>query len=303
MGRRTLALLASLSLVVLLPAPPKAEARARHRAIVPWSGSTPTPSVPQEASAASLVDVPVACSCTSTSSCPVIATMRVGALSAQPLYCNQLHGAVNPGTRRGGTWFFQCAELANRWLVESVGAPRIEGNADAMCGNADRRAFDVHTRADGYEPTPGDLLVWDGYTMGHVAVVTSVSPSRMLVANQNYGRNGQQYPSLLVPRTRGFFGSPRGDRGLSAKCVIHPKRLPRQPNGTVSPASSAPASAGPCARVRSAQDGPYCGASRQNGFSGGDPTILYTCRNGATTARRCRSACVMEPAGKPDHCD
>jgi surface antigen len=229
--------------------------------------------------------------------------MRVGGLSPQPLYCNQLHGAVNPGTRRGGTWFFQCAELANRWLVESVGAPRIEGNADAMCGNADRRAFDVHTRADGYEPTPGDLLVWDGYTMGHVAVVTSVSPSRMLVANQNYGRHGQQYPSLLVPRTRGFFGSPRGDRGLSAKCVIHPKRLSRQPNGAVVPASQPPSSAGPCARVPSSQDGPYCGASRQNGFSGGEATTLYTCRSGATTSRRCRSACVIEPAGKPDHCD
>ena len=56
----------------------------------------------------------------------------------------------------------------------------------------------------------------------------AVSPSSIVFANQNYGYNGLQFPSSSVPRTAGFFGSPRGDDRLDAKCIIHPKRLGRR---------------------------------------------------------------------------
>ena len=204
-------------------------------------------------------------------------------------------------TRECGTStpaYYQCTELANRWLVESVGAPRIAGNADQMCDNADRGSFDVHTKTTRYEAVPGDLLVWGGYTMGHVGVVTSVSASSIVVANQNYGHSGLQYPLLAAPRTDGFFGSPRGDRGLHAKCIIHPRKL----SSSSGPGLAPPTPSGPCAKVTSANDGAYCGASRQSSFAGGDEGTLYVCRSGRTTAVRCQSKCGLEAVGRADHC-
>ncbi len=239
-----------------------------------------------------IADRAVRCSCTSTSSCPSIGTLAVGEYKPQTLYCNQLRGAENPGSHSANAWYYQCAELANRWLVESVGAPMIRGNADQMCDNASHSSFDVHARGAAYKPVPGDLLVWGGGRMGHVGVVTSVSPSSITFANQNYGHDGLQYPILTTPRTGGFFGSPLGDRQLHAKCIIHPKKL----------RATTTAAPGPCADVASANDGAYCGASRQSGFAGGDAGTLYTCRGGKATSIRCPGACTLEPVGRADHC-
>jgi surface antigen len=243
------------------------------------------------------VNEAVRCSCTSTSSCPQIGTLAIPGYKSEPLYCNQLNGSENPGVVSRKAWYFQCVELANRWLVEGVGAPLIPGNADQMCGNADSRSYDVYYRGTAHTPVPGDLLVWDGYKFGHVGVVASVSSSSIAFANQNYGQNGVQYPLLTAPRIAGFFGSPRKDGGLRAKCFIHPKKL----------ASSAPSTpavpAGPCDGVSSAHDGKYCGRSRQSGFGGGDASTLYTCSRGTTTSVRCRGTCTLEPAGRDDHCE
>jgi surface antigen len=243
-----------------------------------------------------VADRAVRCSCTSTSSCPSIGTLAVGEYKPQTLYCNQLRGVENPGSHSENAWYYQCAELANRWLVESVGAPMIRGNADQMCDNASRSSFDVRARGAAYTPVAGDLLVWGGGRMGHVGVVTSVSPSSITFASQNYGRNGLQYPVLTAPRTGGFFGSPLGDRQLHAKCIIHPKKL----RATATPVPTMPS--GPCAGVAPANDGAYCGASRQSGFAGGDEGTLYTCRGGKTTSVRCSGSCTLEPVGRADHC-
>ena len=187
---------------------------------------------PPDGAAAASVDTAVRCSCASRSGCPVIGTLSIRGYKKEPVYCNQLNGSQNPGVVGQGAWYFQCVELANRWLVESVGAPRIDGNANEMCGNADRRAYDVHRRGSAYEPVPGDLLVWDGGAMGHVGVVTSVTASKIVFANQNYGGGGSQYPVLSVSRTASSFGAPRNGR-LTAKCVIHAKALGRQARGAV----------------------------------------------------------------------
>lgn len=274
--------------------------RLEHRVPVP---SKPTPRFASRASSASSMSSPgvdraVSCSCTSPSSCPEIGELAIRGYRPQALYCNQLNGVENVGVHSAHAWYYQCAELANRWLVESVGAPAIAGNADQMCDFADRRAFDVHKGKDRYEPVPGDLLVWGGYVMGHVGVVTSVSSSSMVFANQNYGHAGLQYPVLAAPRIDGFFGSPRGDRGLHAKCIIHPLRL--APSASPAPVSSS--SSGPCVGVAPPDDGAYCGGSRQSGFAGGDASTLYTCAGGRTTALHCRSGCRLEPVGRADHC-
>lgn len=239
------------------------------------------------------------CSCTSTSSCPQIGTLAIPGYSSQPLYCNQLNGSENPGVKDRRAWYFQCVELANRWLVDSVGAPMISGNANQMCGNADSASYDVYYRGTSYAPMPGDLLVWDGYAFGHVAVVTSVSSSSITFANQNYGQHGVQYPFLSAARSAGFFGSPRNEGGWRAKCVIHPKKLGRASSDVP---AIAPPPVGACDGVSSAHDGKYCGGSRQSGFGGGDVKTLYACRGGTTTSIRCRGTCTLERVGRDDHC-
>ncbi len=321
MGRNARVLVVAL-VVLLGDTPDEAAARSRHhgvrrlqhRVLVPRTLPAPAvplppfaaPSAPSPArggstagrSSTSTVDRAVSCSCTSRSSCPEIGELAISGLRSQALYCNQLHGVENVGVRNPQFWYYQCTELANRWLVESVGAPKIAGNADQMCDNADRGAFEVHTRTARYEPVPGDLLVWGGYAMGHVGVVTAVSPSSIVFANQNYGHGGVQYPVLAAPRVDGFFGSPRGDRGMHAKCIIHPRKLASSARAPAAP----PTPTGPCARVAPANDGAYCGASRQSGFAGGDAGTLYTCTDGRATAVRCDAGCRLEPAGRADHC-
>ena len=266
--------------------PPAAPATPRSPA-----APTPTPGANKS----------VSCSCTSTSTCPQIGTISIPGHKSEPVYCNQLNGSENPGVSDRNAWYFQCTELANRWLVHGLGAPRINGNADQMCGNADSASYDVYRRGTVHEPVPGDLLVWEGGTYGHVGVVTSVSSSSIAFANQNYGQNGVQYPLLTTARTAGFFGSPRNSGGLRAKCIIHPKKLASAPPS--SPVPIAPAApAGPCDGVSSAHDGKYCGGSRQSGFGGGDASTLFTCRSGTTTSARCRGTCTMERVGRDDHC-
>jgi hypothetical protein len=248
------------------------------------------------ASGGAAADVAVRCSCASRASCPQIGTLAVAGHKSEPIYCNQLNGAENPGVMTNDGWNYQCAELANRWLTDGLDAPSIAGGgARDFCENADRRAYDVSYSDGGRAPVPGDLLVWDGGRFGHVGVVTSVSPTTIAFANQNYGGNGMQYPMVTTPRRGNFFGSPHNDNGLRAKCVIHPKRL----GGAPSPAAQ---SSGPCEHVSSSHDGSYCGGSRQSGFTGGDASTLYTCRGGTTTSVRCRSACTQEAVGTDDHC-
>ena len=238
-------------------------------------------------------DTPVRCSCASPSSCPQIGTLSIAGHKSEPIYCNQLNGAENPGVHGRDAWFFQCAELSNRWLSDGLGAPMIMASAASeMCENADRRAYEVtNPSTTKHAPVPGDLLIWDGHAFGHVGIVVSVSSSSIAFANQNYGYSGVQIPLVTAPRVGNFFGSPHGDNVLRAKCIIHPKKL-----------SSAPAAAGPCDAVSSAHDGKYCGASRQTGFAGGDVNTLYTCSSGTTSSVPCKNGCTMEPEGRDDHC-
>jgi len=273
----------------------------------------PPPPSPPPAPAS---DKAVACSCTSPSKCPVIGTLSVPGYKSEPLYCNQLNGAENPGVQSHDTWYYQCVELANRWLTDGVRAPIIDANAQDMCDEADRSAYDVHRRGKAYEPVPGDLLVWSGGRFGHVAVVSAVTPTTITVANQNYGGNGRQYPFLSVSRSPGSFGSPRDGHHLASKCVIHPKKLVPSSSSNVAGVTPAPPVApspltgpsvpplgsNPCAGVEPRDDGAYCGGSRQSGFAGGDPRTLYTCRRGNVSSVRCAGACTLEASGIPDHC-
>ncbi len=213
-----------------------ARARRRHRRRAPPTDVPSPPAArrsadrepvrfPSRIARAPAVDEAVRCSCATYAECPVIGTLAIGEHRRTPIFCNQRNGVQNPGVRTASVWYYQCVELANRWLTSSVGTPAIGGHAKHMCDNASPASYEVHRRGAPHAPVPGDLLVWDGTAMGHVAVVTSVSRESIVVANQNYGDGGRQYPFLRIPRTAGFFGAPPDGGSLRAKCIVHPKRL------------------------------------------------------------------------------
>ncbi len=62
--------------------------------------------------------------------------------------------------------------------------------------------------------------------------------------------------------------------------------------------------ADPCFDVTASGSGLYCGRSTQNGFSGGNPDILYTCSPGTVTATTmCPNGCFLAPVNYEDECD
>jgi len=65
------------------------------------------------------------------------------------------------------------------------------------------------------------------------------------------------------------------------------------------------ASAGnPCGNVGAANNGTYCGKSRQSGFLGGAPDTLYDCQNGwVASTKICAFGCFTAPAGQDDGCN
>jgi hypothetical protein len=219
----------------------------------------------------------------------VIATLSVPGHKAEPIYCNQLGGQMNPGVQGKYAWLFQCMELANRWVVDSLGEPIIPGGgAKDMCGNANRSAFDVYYGDSAHVPQPGDVAVFSGYTYGHVGVISAVSTTTLTIANQNFGGNGRQYPFITAPRVRNFFGSPRLDGGLRAECIIHPKKL------------------GAPGAISCEPGGAYCGSSSDLPAGKFDAQTLYRCdASGASLSvvSKCANGCWGAPAGHPDRCE
>jgi hypothetical protein len=62
--------------------------------------------------------------------------------------------------------------------------------------------------------------------------------------------------------------------------------------------------ADPCAGVSPANDGVYCGGSRESGFAGGSTNTLYTCAHGKTAREQpCALGCYVAPPGTPDACN
>ena len=56
----------------------------------------------------------------------------------------------------------------------------------------------------------------------------------------------------------------------------------------------------PCSN---AGNGLYCGSSRQNGFTGGNPQTLFNCQAHHTASQAtCATSCVVAPPGQPDFC-
>lgn len=81
---------------------------------------------------------------------------------------------------------YQCVELAQRYFAQLYGTvPIWYGNAIDLC---DTYPSGVELTSS---PIPGDLVVFNSGTYGHVAVVTSISGSSINVIEQNASPTGK----------------------------------------------------------------------------------------------------------------
>ena len=99
---------------------------------------------------------------------------------------------------------WQCVELINRFIMTRGWSGRIPGNARDIFGNASVSVFDKHAAGDGYQPVPGDIIVWRGGWggYGHVAVVDGIGGGAVGFVEQNAsptGRNSRALGANGVP--------------------------------------------------------------------------------------------------------
>ncbi len=187
----------------------------------------------------------------------------------------------------GPTGYYQCDELANRFLRDTVGHPNIDNvvteYASSMCAQAAAMpAYSVHgghfAPTSGTAPAAGDLIVWSG-TPGHVAVVTSAVGGVVSYVQQNVGRPADH---LLWD----------GVAPWPTECWVHPEPAP----------PPLPANLPDCGCFDG--NGDYCGLSvvdhaawygckpRVAGGGAADYGHLYACNNGVFTAKRSCKSCI-----------
>jgi hypothetical protein len=145
---------------------------------------------------------------------------------------NQLAPGLYLCSNRGSTepYLFQCAELVNRYLYERWALPHLPGNAarymdyyqdgalhrgaiDDFPASVAQVAEDASQGTSAFAPQAGDLLVFQdvrhprrGWTSGlttspgHVALITKVTATQVLVAQENYN-DTQFFEALSLIRT------------------------------------------------------------------------------------------------------
>lgn len=137
-------------------------------------------------------------SCSDAPSCGTTMASFNG-VAAKSNGANQCTGNACGGYGTYG-YHYQCVELAQRYFGTLYGTTPIwYGNAIDLC----------HTYPSGVvktsSPIPGDLVVFNHGTWGHVAVITSVSSSSLNVIEQNSSPSGKNTYS----------------RGSNVACYLH----------------------------------------------------------------------------------
>jgi len=193
-----------------------------------------------------------------------------------------------------GTGFYQCDELANRFMRDALKHPNLDDVvtqfASSICAAASTSsaysAWGPAFRAtNGHAPVPGDLVVWSG-SPGHVAVVVDWADATSLrVVQQN---------ELPVVRTLAWDAGAAFIDG--AECWVHAE-----------PAPPAPAPSGTACGCFDG-DGDYCGLAIVDHAWWNDCSApgaidydtLYACFAGSFAPKEaCSSGCVtavMTPA-------
>lgn len=252
-------------------------------------------------------------SCSDAPSCGSTMTSFNG-ISAKSNGGNQCTGNSCGGYGTYGSQY-QCVELAQRYFGELYGTTPIwYGNAIDLC---DTKPSDVSITSN---PVPGDLVVFDTGTYGHVAVIKSISGGYINVMEQNSsptGLNSYSTSSSIKcylhadkntggsycnnagwycgndglnddPNTNFFCNGQGGDVTNSEKCGTTCVTMPSGYNDECT-------SSGSCDGLH----GYYCGSDKVNG----DDSTLYLCLNGAPSgATYCSNGCYTAESGYDDYC-
>jgi hypothetical protein len=132
------------------------------------------------------------------------------------------------------TGFYQCDELANRFMRDALHHPDLDNvvteGASSICARASKmtayRVFGPHYDAARVVPVQGDLIVYPG-TPGHVAVIAGFSsPTAVTVIQENAGPSSIDLP-----------WDPAASFFTSAECWVHAERAPpaELPDGSSCP--------------------------------------------------------------------
>lgn len=95
---------------------------------------------------------------------------------------------------------YQCVELIRRYYAQAQGIDTSTwaGNAVAYYNTASEKGLTAYPNGGSESPAPGDVLVFQGSTYGHVAIVITVSDARVEIIEQNWSRNVGQ---TAIPMT------------------------------------------------------------------------------------------------------
>ena len=205
---------------------------------------------------------------------------------------------------------YQCVELAQRYFGEKFGTTPIwYGNAIDLC---DTYPSGVSKTSS---PIPGDLVVFNTGTYGHVAVITSVGSGSVNVIEQNSsptGTNSYSTSSGIAcylhasknsgsscnsagwycgndglnkdPNVNYFCDSAGGSVTKHDDCKTTCVTMPSGYNDECT-------SQGDCSGLH----GYYCGGDKIEG----DSSTLYLCLNGAS----CSNGCKVASSGYDDYCN
>ena len=128
---------------------------------------------------------------------------NVGAYRGVPSFSNYVPCAPTPACwfdighgRTTGTYGYeyQCVEYAVRFYAEALGYTGLNGNGDARRWwtapkkDAGRR-LTRYANNNVTPPAPDDLIVFDGNTTGHIAVIREVGPDHVYIIQQNWFHN------------------------------------------------------------------------------------------------------------------
>jgi len=136
----------------------------------------------------------------------------------------------------GGGGYYQCVELANRFMTSERFGPPIWGNANQLFPDAQPAYYDTYRNGSGYIPVPGDLVVFGGQTYGHVAIVDSVTSTTVNLVERNASPTGRTTISIKGSSLGGIYS-------LYVIGIVHAKANHSTNPGAPSPPPSTPTSA------------------------------------------------------------
>ncbi len=249
-------------------------------------------------------------------------------------------GWVGTGTSCAGVgaygYQYQCVELVMRHFQTHWGL-RWYGNARNLLDWAPRNTVDVWYNGDAaHPPVPGDMVVWEVGTYGHVALVTAVGAGSVEVIEQNVAGNGSAtlpYDGASIGARWGNWvpagwahakangGESGGNNGGGWSCAssswaggqiwtcsggaLHECDANGNPQVQNCDRGCYARSMGEADLCVSATSGWDCGSSAWGGAqlwtcSGG---ALYRCEGGAPEVVQCPSGCRSNGLGSDDACN